>query len=149
MNKYKTKFKNPKGFKVVITKSLRTSGCGCDECSRFAGQYDYTVKLYHKQNGKKTVIGSVRLYPYHKSKNKLCYETHSNLESRFHGQGLGSLLYKRAIEFCHHNSFIISSSQNPSMFAQRVWKSNGLKQHFYIRNRNYRTYSYSKFIKGK
>lgn len=77
-------------------------------------------------------IGYISLVEYNKNK----YETHSWLHSKYHGKGIGLLLYAEAIKFCRKKKKSIGSSTHPSTFAQRLWNSKRLKKKFGIKKTN-------------
>lgn len=59
--------------------------------------------------------------------------THSNLRYEYHGKGLGTLLYAKAIAWAFDHGFKVRSSGSSSSMAKRVWESKGLRKHFNIR----------------
>jgi GNAT superfamily N-acetyltransferase len=75
-------------------------------------------------------IGSLTLEPSHKDKKIL--HTHSYISEVFHGMGLGTQLYARAIKWALENKYQVRSSMSPSPQAQRVWNSKGLSKLFTI-----------------
>jgi GNAT superfamily N-acetyltransferase len=88
-----------------------------------------TVSLYDIKGKPNKKIGYIDLYrDYPKS-----YTTHSFLDDRYHGKGLGVLMYARAIQWCLDNGFQVKSSGNSSLKARRVWKSKSLRELFNIK----------------
>lgn len=72
------------------------------------------------------------------------FETHSSLANDYHGKGLGTLLYAKAIAWTLNHGFKVKSSGDSSDMAKRVWESKGLRKHFNIRKIK-KTYSYSTY----
>ena len=70
------------------------------------------------------------------------FETHSYLDSFYQGKGWGTKLYAKAIQWCLVHGFKVSSSTSPSDMAKRVWKSDGLRQLFMIRQVKVKTPGY-------
>jgi GNAT superfamily N-acetyltransferase len=87
-----------------------------------------TVSLYVKGKINRK-IGYINLY---KGWDKT-YTTHSYLEDKYHGKGLGVLLYAKSIQWCLDNGCRARSSGASSKKAQRVWKSKGLRKFFNIK----------------
>lgn len=113
----------PAGFrwKIVERKSVPgyTSGC-------------VYVQLVHQGNSRK--IGEIRLYKEEDGR----YETHSNLDSKYHGRGYGAKLYARAIQWCLENGHSVRSSGSSSEEAQRVWRGKTIRKFFRIRTKHFR-----------
>lgn len=61
------------------------------------------------------------------------YETHSTLAPQYRNQGLGALLYARAIQHCLEKGWRVQSSGASSDEAQRVWKGKTIRKYFSIR----------------
>ena len=102
------------------------------------------VFLFHTKVSRSNPIGEIRLalaYPIKKSNG---FETHSDLNIEYHRQGLGTLLYAKAIQWCHDHGYRVGSSSCPSSLASQVWIGNGLKKYFNIRKVNQRWMAYPK-----
>ncbi len=63
------------------------------------------------------------------------YETHSTLNEELRGKGIGTLMYARAIQWCHERGHTVRSSGASSDMARRVWQSKGLRKLFSLRKR--------------
>jgi GNAT superfamily N-acetyltransferase len=61
------------------------------------------------------------------------FETHSRLNEEYWGQGLGALLYARAIQHALEQGWRIRSSGSSSNQAQNVWRGKTLRKYFSIR----------------
>lgn len=97
----------------------------------------YQVLLFDKSNrkcrGKKPEdIGYIFLERIYENQ----YQTHSGLDDKYHGKGLGALLYAKAISFALKNNFKVMSYAYPSIEAENVWTySRLLRNNFNIRRR--------------
>lgn len=109
-----TKVKAPKGFTFKIRKPYET----------------VMVKLYDKLTDKE--VGHVSLV---KLKGK-SYATHSWLHQDYHHKGLGTLMYARAIQWCHEHGFLARSSGHSSDMAKRVWNSKSIRQFYAIKKKD-------------
>lgn len=116
----------PKGFRFEIEEPIF---CNDEyDCSCLDGE----ILLYHH----KELIGSVELdLSNNHYKNSRKAVTHSWLERNYHGQGLGVLMYAKAIKYCMQKGYKIQSSGYSSEDAARVWKSKSLRQYFNIRSK--------------
>lgn len=89
----------------------------------------YRVRVILSHNKKQ--IGRVSLHKsYYLAKT---YETHSSLEEEYRGQGLGVLMYARAIQWALEHGYRIKSSGSTAGYAQRVWESKSLRKYFVIK----------------
>lgn len=95
------------------------------------------VKLYKK--GVPGFIGRVTLEPDGSKR----FVTHSRLDDAYHNQGLGALMYAKAIQWCLDNGYKVRSSYSPSSYAQRVWAGSSLRRYFSIRDNSKNVYSKS------
>jgi len=85
--------------------------------------------LDKKEENKK--IGRVSLY---RQLNGI-YETHSYLNKKYRGLGLGTKLYSKAIQWCLENGYSIRSSGSSSDEAMRVWQGRSIRKLFRIRKK--------------
>jgi hypothetical protein len=83
-------------------------------------------------------IGQVELVEY----GKKSFATHSNLNQQFWNQGLGTLMYAKAIAWALNHGYKVRSSGGSSEMAKRTWSGKRLHALFDIRKVNKR-YSYS------
>lgn len=61
------------------------------------------------------------------------YETHSSIGRPSEwGKGYGIYLYSKAFDYAFKHNIKIASSNHPSRYATRVWKSNTLRQYYKI-----------------
>ena len=116
--------KFPKGFRVKIKTDIR------DKMVELISD-----KYYPSQPGFEPEVKPPFCYGYIEL---VCvgdntYETHSYLDEQFRGKGFGTLLYAKAIQWCHRNGYKIRSSGNTSKEAKRVWKSKTIRSYFRIR----------------
>lgn len=95
------------------------------------------IRLCIKATGKE--IGCIELEPKYKTN---FYMTHSHLDCEFREQGLGALMYARAIQWCIDNNYRARSSGYSSDDAERVWQSKSLKKHFRILTRRQKSETY-------
>lgn len=110
------KVKAPKGFRFVVRKNVYEN---------------WQVTLYRIFRGHLDPIGHIELMrDYGKT-----YETHSNLDAAYHDQGLGALMYAKAIEWCLIRGYRCKSSGYPSEYAQRVWRGKTIRKYFDIKDR--------------
>lgn len=111
----------PKGFRFRIDKSDSPYNA-----AEIIVYYILTIK------GKKVEreIGRVSLEPSYRNNKTL--HTHSHLSKVFHGMGLGSLMYARAIRWALENGYKIRSSGGTSDAAVRVWEGKTLRKYFDI-----------------
>jgi GNAT superfamily N-acetyltransferase len=117
----------PKGFNVryhIYTYNKEIESVYCE-------LYDITKSSWHD-------IGRVVL---ERGIGKV-FETHSDLEDKYRGKGLGTLLYSKAIAWALNNGFKVKSSGDSSDMAQRVWEGKGLRKHFNIRKINKKHLAY-------
>lgn len=94
------------------------------------------VKLFHKNR----CIGTVTLASQERYRYNYCgyddrivgyyHETHSNLDEKYHGKGLGALMYAYAINWGLKHGLNIQSSGGSSDEAIRVWVGQTLKKYF-------------------
>ncbi len=90
--------------------------------------YEAIVTLHLKSDNR--TIGRVSLC--HTGRKKK-YITHSNLDERYHNKGLGILMYAWAINYALKKKWGVASSGYSSLYAQRVWRSKGLRKYFSIK----------------
>jgi GNAT superfamily N-acetyltransferase len=83
-------------------------------------------------------IGQVELVRYRKG----TFATHSNLDTKYWNQGLGRLIYSKAIAWALNHGYKVRSSGGSSDMAKRVWSGKGLRQLFDIQKKVKR-YTYS------
>lgn len=110
--------RSPKGFRVryhINTYNKQIESAYCE-------LYDITKSSWHD-------IGRVVL---ERGIGKV-FETHSSLENKYHGRGLGTLLYSKAIAWTLNHGFKAQSSGDSSDMAKRVWEGKGLRKRFNIR----------------
>ena len=67
------------------------------------------------------------------------YVTHSSLDERYRGKGIGLYMYIKALRWCLKNNHRVTSSGCSSSDAQKIWRSKTLRKHFNIKVK----YSYS------
>jgi len=72
------------------------------------------------------------------------YETHSEIERKYRGQGLGTILYAKAFHYGLNHKLKIVSSLNPSKYAQRVWNSRFIRNQFMIAFSSQRYFVYGR-----
>lgn len=110
------KVRAPKGFRLTVAKNC----------------YDYwQVNLFKVDKSQRTLIGTIELQrDYGRT-----FSTHSNLEPEFHGRGLGTIMYAKAIEWCLLRGYRCKSYGWPSAEAKRVWRGQGLRKYFDIKER--------------
>ena len=77
-----------------------------------------------------TRIGRVTLAPssFRKDK-KFFYRTHSTLDSKYHGKGLGTMMYAKAIQWALSEGHRVSSSGDSSMLAKRMWTGKSIRKY--------------------
>ena len=63
------------------------------------------------------------------------YQTHSSLEPKYRGKGLGALTYAAAIDFALTHGYHVRCSYNRSDSAAKVWSGRTLRQFFRIKSR--------------
>lgn len=119
------KIKAPNGYYFRVQRSVKYG--------------DVRIVLYTKLERRE--IGSVNL---EKVPRGNFYATHSSLNWEHRNKKLGSLMYAKAIQWCHDNGFNARSSGSSSFDAQRVWKSKTLNERFKIKVRNRTDYYGSK-----
>lgn len=90
---------------------------------------EHFISLYNSISNRK--IGSICLEPY--GTKTFC--THSSLDVEYRGQGLGALMYARAIQWCLDNGYKVRSSGSSSNDAERVWRSKSIRKNFSLRER--------------
>lgn len=94
--------------------------------------FNFYVRLYHNDNS----IGAVELlsqerYDYYNDRVvDIYHETHSNLDEKYHGKGLGALMYTYAINWALKRGLNVQSSGSSSDEAIRVWRGKTLKKYF-------------------
>lgn len=88
------------------------------------------VNLFHWND----YIGNIYMPP----NQELTWETHSWLKEKYRGYGIGALLYVSAIQFGFSKDRQLTSSDNPSKNAQRVWRSSRLRYLFRIKKKGKR-----------
>lgn len=66
------------------------------------------------------------------------WETHSQLFYSYRGQGLGTWMYAKVIQFALKKGLEVRSSLDTSEMAARVWRSKNLRRHFKIVKRGKR-----------
>lgn len=103
----------PKGFSFRVSPEIN---------NRVNVYLERTVRLHTK------VVGNICLVRH----NRVSFETHSWLAEKFHGKGLGTLLYAKAIQWCLDNGYKVRSSGTTLEAAQRVWRGKGLRKYFTI-----------------
>jgi GNAT superfamily N-acetyltransferase len=108
-----TKVKAPKGFRFKILKPSDT----------------VFVQLFDKATNQK--IGNVNLVKL----SDTTYATHSWLDPRYHQKGFGTLMYARAIQWCHENGYVARSSGNSSEMAQRMWNGRSIRKFYSIKKK--------------
>lgn len=64
-----------------------------------------------------------------------CLTTHSMIEEKHRGKGLGAFLYDYLIDYALSNRMKIESSAVPSHAAEMVWKGSRLNQKYVIEER--------------
>jgi GNAT superfamily N-acetyltransferase len=128
----------PKGFHFGVT---------VDRYSYSNGDYKrkrqpclVTIELY--KNDDTMPIGGIELE--RDGRNR--YITHSSLVDEYRKQGLGTLMYAKAIKWCHDHGYRVGSSSGPSDMAQRVWNGKGLRKYFRIRKYKNREYGRSNYV---
>lgn len=131
------KVRAPNGFLFKIEERYSMphgyDGCGCKYCRskirRKPKRYleEVSVQLYCKNTSKP--VGYVNLIRY----NPKSFETHSSLDSEYHGKGIGTKMYARAIQWCLENGYKARSSGGSSEMATRVWEGKTLRRYFNIR----------------
>lgn len=109
------KIRAPKGFRFLIEKSRWSS--------------DVYVQLVSSKEIRS--VGRITLSRLRKD----YYATHSSLNEKYHGKGLGTLMYARAIQYALEQGWKVRSSGHSSEKAQRVWRGKGLRQKFAIKTR--------------
>ena len=88
-----------------------------------------------EKKGRRT-IGSIILQHVQKDCDsfKICrYITHSRLCYTYHNKKIGIWMYLTAIRYCKRNNIKVTSSNSPSHYAQRIWKSKGLNKYFPVK----------------
>jgi hypothetical protein len=111
------KIRTPKGFKFTIHVPNDPED-------------NVEIRLCIKETGKE--IGCIEL---ERKLGTNFYMTHSHLDCEFREQGLGALMYARAIQWCMDNNYRARSSGYSSDDAERVWQSKSLKKHYRILTR--------------
>lgn len=95
---------------------------------------DRWAKVQLVRGTKKKVIGEVTLY----EQDSGVWETHSWLDTRYHGKGYGTKLYARAIQWGMTNKVKVQSSGCTSEEAQRVWRGKSIRKYFRIVTKPYK-----------
>lgn len=90
-----------------------------------------TVHIYLLDKKENKKVGRVSL---HRQLNGI-YETHSHLQKKYRGLGLGTKLYSKAIQWCLENGYSIRSSGNSSDEARRVWQGKSIRKFFLIKKK--------------
>lgn len=72
------------------------------------------------------------------------WETHAYLDSPYRGNGLGTLMYAKAIDTMLKLDNDIRSSATPSSNAEGVWRSKRLREHFIIKRKAGRFHALSR-----
>lgn len=78
-----------------------------------------------------TRIGHVSLAPelkYRKTKTRF-YRTHSSLDYAYHGKGLGTMLYAKAIQWALGKGYRVSSSGSSSALARQMWSGKSIRKY--------------------
>lgn len=114
----------PRGFhfKIVEYKNKKYPGS------------DHTRVSLRNSKDPEREIGHVMLYK-QKRRRQIYWETHSSLNQEYHGKGLGSTMYAKAIQWCLDNGYKVRSSGASSDMAKRVWNGQKIRQFFSIRKR--------------
>lgn len=116
------KIKAPRGYKFRIT---RDRGQYAED-----DKWDYVhVTLLNSKTNYE--VGHIEL---EKDDNK--WVTHSELNEDLRGQGIGIILYAKAIQYCHRKGWKVSSSGQSSDMAKRLWASKRLRKLFKIIKRS-------------
>lgn len=113
----------PRGFHFKISHRRDYNFDG----RRYNGEH--YIQLYNSISNRK--IGSIFLEPY--GTKTFC--THSNLDIEYRGQGLGAIMYARAIQWCLDNGYKVRSSGSSSEDAERVWGGKSIRRNFFLRRR--------------
>ena len=94
-------------------------------------QYCYCERSFQVicRNVAGDMIGRVTMI---KDRNRQSYTTHSFLQSKYHGIGMGMYLYALAADWAAINKVVLHSSQYPSELAKRMWKSQTLRQYYLV-----------------
>jgi len=107
------------------------------------GKFTITVSLLKKRHRK--IVGWVDLQCIDRKANEsfdrakhTTFETHSYLDEDLHGEGIGSLMYLKAINVGHSRGFNVCSSNAPSDNAQRIWRGTTLRKYYRIVKRSRR-----------
>lgn len=104
-----------------------------------------SVRIFLFKNNVIIPAGYVELEKYRDS-----FMPHPYLEPKYRKQGLGILLYAKAIQWCLSNGCKVQSTGYTSRKAQRVWNSKRLNKLFLIKKKVYKKdnmtvwYAYSK-----
>lgn len=96
------------------------------------------VELYDMAGSQYYAVGNVELVR-HTSDS---FATHSNLDPKYWGKGLGTLIYSKAIAWALNHGYRVRSSGGSSDMAKRVWNGKGIRQHFDIK-KVMRRYTYN------
>jgi GNAT superfamily N-acetyltransferase len=131
MDKQIAKIRAPKGFYFHIQPFYRGRYNSWGYESKSGKKVLSNVSVQLRDSKTHRAIGTVTLERYYDGKRWL--ETHSNLDSAFHGKGYGVKLYARAIQWALENGYKIRSSGASSAMAQRVWRGNRIREKFTIR----------------
>lgn len=119
----------PRGFHFTI----RVSTNACFPSS------DYAIVSLRDSKNPAQEIGHVSLYrQFYPKMRRDHWETHSQLDSRYWGQGLGGTMYAKAIQWCLDRGYKVRSSGASSDMAKRVWNGKKIRQYFSIRKRTTR-----------
>ncbi len=109
------------------------------------GKYDEVVIYLHNRNlipkgqvenksscwAGGTRIGCVSLEPAwrHRKNKTRFYRTHSGLETAYHGKGLGTMMYAKAVQWALSRGYRVSSSGSSSTQAQRMWTGKSIRKY--------------------
>lgn len=112
MSKILSQINTPKGFSFRVNARDRKH---------------VAIQLFRSGN----FIGRVTLY----KRSTGVYETHSYLDDRYHGKGLGAIMYMRAIKWALEHKCSVRSSGASSDKARRVWEGKTIRKFFSIKKR--------------
>jgi GNAT superfamily N-acetyltransferase len=87
----------------------------------------FSIRLFKKNNSGE--IGHVNL----QRKDNGDYGTHSYLFPQYRNQGLGALMYAKAIQWGREHGLRVRSSGGSSDDAQRVWRGSSLQRWFDVK----------------